>query len=58
MYFVYMNENRSMKPVEIILRRWGAEGGGRMMEGINLIKKHCNHIYKCHNEPSCTNNIC
>jgi hypothetical protein len=23
MYFVFINENRTMKPVEVVLRRWG-----------------------------------
>jgi hypothetical protein len=33
MYFVCVHENRTMKPDEIVLR----SGGGRMMEGVNLI---------------------
>jgi hypothetical protein len=41
-------ENRTIKPVEIVLR-WGDGRGGSMMEG-NLIKVHCKHIWKCHNE--------
>jgi hypothetical protein len=44
---LYMYENRTVKPVEIVLR-WG-EGWGRMMRGVNLIKIHCKHICKCHN---------
>jgi hypothetical protein len=36
MYFVFIYENRRMKPVEIVLRR-GEGGRKRMMEGINLI---------------------
>jgi hypothetical protein len=49
MYFAYVYENRTMKPVEIVLR--SREGGsGRMMEEINLIKIYHKHICKCHNE--------
>jgi hypothetical protein len=33
MNFVFIFENRRMKPDKIVLRR---EGGGRMMEGVNL----------------------
>jgi hypothetical protein len=35
MDFVFMYENRRMKPIEIVLRRC-CKGKGRMMEGINL----------------------
>jgi hypothetical protein len=41
MYFVFIYENRRMKPVEIVLRKVGG-GGGRPMEGVNLTK----YIYK------------
>jgi hypothetical protein len=41
MYFIYMYENRTMKPTEIFLRRGG---GGRMMESGNLTKAHYKHI--------------
>jgi hypothetical protein len=34
MHFVFIYENRRMKPVEIVLRREECRGG-RMMEGIN-----------------------
>jgi hypothetical protein len=47
MWFVYIHENRRMKPVEIVLRR-GEEGRGRMMEGVNLTEIHCKHICKYH----------
>jgi hypothetical protein len=42
---VLICENRRMKPVEIVLRsrRWEMKG---MIEGINLTKIHCKHIYK------------
>jgi hypothetical protein len=41
-------ENRTMKPVEIVLRR---EKELREKDGeVNLIKIHCKHICKCHNE--------
>jgi hypothetical protein len=35
MYFVFIFENRRMKPVEIVLRR-RERGKRRMMEGVNL----------------------
>jgi hypothetical protein len=41
LYFVFMYENRIMKPVEIALRR--EERRGRMMEEVNLIKIYCKH---------------
>jgi hypothetical protein len=54
MYFVHGYENRTIKPVEIVLRR-----GAEMKKndgGLNLIKIHHKHIYKCHNEiPHTTN---
>jgi hypothetical protein len=47
MCFVSIYENRTRKPVEIVLRRgWGT---GRTMEGVNLTKIHCKHICKYHN---------
>jgi hypothetical protein len=49
MYFVYIIENRIMKPVELVLRSRGGQWG-RMMEEVNLIKMHYKHIYECHNE--------
>jgi hypothetical protein len=33
--FVFIYENRRMKPVEIVLRRWGRERR-RTMKGVNL----------------------
>jgi hypothetical protein len=43
-----MYGNRTMKPVEIILRR--EEGRqGRVMEGLNVIKIYHKHIFKYHN---------
>jgi hypothetical protein len=56
MYFVNVYENRTMKPVEIVLRM-GAEGWGRMMEEVDLIKTHCKHVCKCHNEPPWTTSV-
>jgi hypothetical protein len=39
-YFVYVYDNRTMKPVQFVLRR-GKEGLGRMTgRGVNLIKIH------------------
>jgi hypothetical protein len=43
MYFVFLYENRRMKPVEIDLRRL-REGEGRKMEKVDLIKMYCKHI--------------
>jgi hypothetical protein len=57
MYFVFLYENRSMKPVEIVL----SSGGGQIRKndgGVNLIKMHCKHICKYHNAPSCPTVIC
>jgi hypothetical protein len=42
-----MYENRTVKPVEIVLR-----SGGGMRDndgGVNPIKIYFKHIYKCHN---------
>jgi hypothetical protein len=47
MYFGFIDENRRMKPVEIVLGREGE--GGRTMEGVNVIKIYCKHICKYHN---------
>jgi hypothetical protein len=48
MYLVPIYENRTMKPLEIVLRS-GEGGEGRTMEGRNLTKIYCKHIYKYHN---------
>jgi hypothetical protein len=45
MYFVFIYENRRMKPAEIVLRR-GEGRRRRIMEGVNLIKIFHKHIYK------------
>jgi hypothetical protein len=47
MYFAFKNENRIMKPVEIILREEGRQV--IMMEGVNLIKIYDKHICKYYN---------
>jgi hypothetical protein len=47
----YTHKKKKKKCVEIVLRR-GERGRGRMMEGLTLIKVHCKHICKCHNETS------
>jgi hypothetical protein len=39
-----MHENRTMKPVDIVLRR-GRENKGEK-EGVNLIKIYCKHLCK------------
>jgi hypothetical protein len=46
MYFIFIYENRIMKPVEIVL--WSKEWG-RKTEGVNVIKINRMHICKCHN---------
>jgi hypothetical protein len=48
MYFVYVYESRTMKPNEIVLIR--GRGWKRMIKEVNLIKIHCKHISKFHNE--------
>jgi hypothetical protein len=60
MYFVYMYENRTMEPVETVLRRAG-RGMCENDEGVNLTKICSKHIRKCHNvtmKPPHTTNIC
>jgi hypothetical protein len=47
MYFVYVYENRTLKPVEILLRK-GRRRGGRG-EGVAVMKTYCKHIWKYHN---------
>jgi hypothetical protein len=51
MYFVYVYENRTMTPVEIVLRR----GAVRENDGeVNLIKIYRKYICEYHNEsPLC-----
>jgi hypothetical protein len=57
MYFVSIYENRGMKPI-IVLRMGGESGRGRTMEGVNLTKIYCKHIYKYHNVSPPTTIIC
>jgi hypothetical protein len=46
-YFVVMYENRTMKPVESVLR--SEEGQKRRrMERVDLIKTYCNPLCSCH----------
>jgi hypothetical protein len=55
MYFVFMYENRIMKPDEIILRggaAWEENNGG------DKSKMHCKHICKYHNVSPCVIIIC
>jgi hypothetical protein len=47
MYFLFIYENRRMKPVGIVLRS-GEEERERTMEGVNLTKIYCKHICKYH----------
>jgi hypothetical protein len=46
MCFVFIFENRRVKPAEVVLRHGG--GGGRRMEEVNLTKIHCKHMCKYH----------
>jgi hypothetical protein len=48
-----MYENRTMKPVEMVVRS-GEGVRGRMVEGVNLAKIYCN-IYRY---PNCSTIIC
>jgi hypothetical protein len=48
MYFVYVYENRTMKPVEIVLR--GRRGMREYDGGVNIIKIHCKLICNYHNK--------
>jgi hypothetical protein len=55
-----MYENRTMEPVETVLRRAG-RGMCENDEGVNLTKICSKHIRKCHNvtmKPPHTTNIC
>jgi hypothetical protein len=45
--FVFVYENRTMKPVEIVLRR-GTRRERRKMEWVNLIKTYRKQLYKSH----------
>jgi hypothetical protein len=53
MYFVFICENRRMKPVENVLR----EGRGKR-ENDGGGKSYCKHICKYHNVSLCTAIIC
>jgi hypothetical protein len=48
-YFVFVCENRTMKPTKIVL------SGERKKEGVNLIKIYCQYVCKCHNISSMYN---
>jgi hypothetical protein len=48
MYFLFIRENRRLKPVVIVIRK-GHEGGGRTMEGVNVTKVYFKNICKYHN---------
>jgi hypothetical protein len=50
MYFIFTNENRRMKPVEIVLRREGKTENNRGGKS----KIYCKQICKYHNESPCT----
>jgi hypothetical protein len=46
MYFLYKNEYRNFKPVEVTIRR------GKMIEGVNSTMIYCKNFYKHHNVPT------
>jgi hypothetical protein len=50
---LFIHENSTMNHVEMVLRR----GMRKNDREVNLIKIHCKHICKCHNEPPHTTNI-
>jgi hypothetical protein len=52
MYFVFIHENRRMKPVEIVLRR-GEEERGKIMKGVDPAKIYFKHTYKYLNISPC-----
>jgi hypothetical protein len=52
-----MYENRTVNPVEIVLRK-GEGGWWGMVEGVNLIGVHHMHVWKYHSETSLKNYIC
>jgi hypothetical protein len=47
MYFVSINENKRMKPVESVLRR--EEGERENDGGVTVTKIYYKHLCKCHN---------
>jgi hypothetical protein len=49
-YYVLMNENGKMRPVETILRM--GEGIRENDGGVNLAMIYCKHFGKCHSVPS------
>jgi hypothetical protein len=52
-----MYDNRTMKPVEIVLRR-REEGRGEVVKGVNWIGIDQMHVWKYHNEtPFCATSI-
>jgi hypothetical protein len=57
-YFICFYENSTVKLVEIVLSAGEDYEGGTVTVGVNLTKVHCKHVWKCHNETSCTTNIC
>jgi hypothetical protein len=47
-YFLFMYENRTMKPVKTVLRRERGKWE-ELWRGVNLIKINCKHICNYHN---------
>jgi hypothetical protein len=53
MYFAFMYEDRTMKPVEIVLKK-----GGRTMEVVNPAEMYCKHIYRYDSVSPGITNLC
>jgi hypothetical protein len=56
-YFVFIYENRRMKPGDIVLRREGG-GGRRTREGVKLIKIYWKQARKYQNVSLCISIMC
>jgi hypothetical protein len=54
MYFQHMYEYGTWKPVKVILRRRKRKEENDEGDKPNRIICTCTHIWKCHNETSCT----
>jgi hypothetical protein len=56
-YGLFLPENRTIEIEQFLLKllRMGIWSRRRMMEGVNLTKAHCKHIYKCYSKKSLYN---
>jgi hypothetical protein len=48
-WYPLLDANRTMKPVEVVLRR-GDREPERGIKGVNLIEVQGLHVWKCYNE--------